>query len=153
MTQGELAQKIGLASHSHIAKIEANQDPVSLNLVIRIAQLLDISTDYLLRDTIPLDAPTQHAISVERDSRVTAGFGTRLKALRLRHQLSQGALARQLGLASRAYIGGLEADRGKLPSLELIVRMADLFGVTTDDLLRGVMPSPTSSAGSGDESV
>jgi transcriptional regulator with XRE-family HTH domain len=146
MTQGELAHKIGLASHSHIAKIEANQDPVSLNLVIRIAQLLDVSTDYLLRDAIPLDAPPQPTISVERASRVEASFGTRLKALRLQNQLSQGALARQLGLASRAYIGGLESDRGKLPSLELVVRMADLFGVTTDDLLRGVMPSPASNA-------
>jgi transcriptional regulator with XRE-family HTH domain len=153
MTQGELAQRIGLASHSHIAKIEADQDPVSLNLVIRIAQLLDVSTDYLLRDTIPLDAPTQPTISVERDSRVAAGFGTRLKALRLQRQLSQGALARQLGLSSRAYIGGLESDRGKLPSLELVVRMADLFGVSTDDLLRGVMSSSANSTEPGDESV
>ncbi len=80
-------------------------------------------------------------------------FGVRLRALRLQHQLSQRDLARTLGLASRAYIGGLESDRGKLPSLELVVRMADLFGVTTDDLLRGVIPLSANSTDPEDESV
>jgi transcriptional regulator with XRE-family HTH domain len=83
-------------------------------------------------------------MSPTSDDQITS-FGNRLRALRLQHQLSQRDLARTLRLASRAYIGGLEADRGKLPSLELVVRMADLFGVTTDDLLRDAIPPSTSS--------
>ena len=35
----------------------------------------------------------------------------------------------------QGYISNLEAGR-KAPSLELVVRVADLFGVTTDYLLR-----------------
>jgi len=149
MTQQELAQKLGDVSQSHIANIEATKDPASLSLVVRIAQCLNASTDYLLRDTIPVEASTLSPANSTFDEQMMS-FGARLRALRLQHQLSQRDLARTLGLASRAYIGGLESDQGKLPSLELVVRMADLFGVTTDDLLRGVMPSPTSNADPGD---
>jgi transcriptional regulator with XRE-family HTH domain len=149
MTQQELAQKLGDVSQSHIANIEATKDPASLILIVRIAQLLVASTDYLLRDTIPLeDSAPLPAMPTSYDQ--LTPFGARLRALRLQHHLSQRDLARTLGLASRAYIGGLESDRGKLPSLELVVRMADLFGVTTDDLLRGVIPPATSSADPGD---
>jgi transcriptional regulator with XRE-family HTH domain len=148
MTQVEIARQIGLESHSHIAKLEGGEAP-SLSTVLRIARLLNASTDYLLRDTIPIEAPIPPLTSPTSDDQITS-FGNRLRALRLQHQLSQRDLARTLGLASRAYIGGLESDRGKLPSLELAVRMADLFGITTDDLLRGVMPSSASSADPGD---
>lgn len=47
---------------------------------------------------------------------------------------SQTILARQLGLTSRAYISTLEAG-DKLPSIELLIQIADLFTVTTDALL------------------
>jgi transcriptional regulator with XRE-family HTH domain len=149
MTQVEMARQIGLESHSHIAKLEGGDAP-SLSTVLGIARLLNISTDYLLRDTIPVEAPVPSLAGSTSDDQLTP-FGARLRALRLQHQLSQRDLARTLGLASRAYIGGLEADRGKLPSLELVVRMADLFGVTIDDLLRGVTPPSRSSADSGNE--
>jgi transcriptional regulator with XRE-family HTH domain len=149
ITQQELAQKLGDVSQSHIANIEASKDPASLSLVVRIAQFLNASTDYLLRDTIPVAASTLPLPGSTPDEAMVS-FGARLRALRLQQQLSQRDLARTLGLASRAYIGGLEADRGKLPSLGLAVRLADLFGVTTDDLLRGVMPASASSADPGD---
>jgi transcriptional regulator with XRE-family HTH domain len=148
MTQVEMARQIGLESHSHIAKLEGGEAP-SLSMVLRIARLLNASTDYLLRDTIPIEAPILPLTSPTSDDQITS-FGNRLRALRLQQHLSQRDLARTLGLASRAYIGGLESDQGKLPSLELVVRMADLFGVTTDDLLRGVMPASARSADPGD---
>jgi transcriptional regulator with XRE-family HTH domain len=44
-------------------------------------------------------------------------------------------LTQYLNLASQAYVSNLEAGR-KTPSPELVVRIADLFGVTTDYLLR-----------------
>jgi len=146
MTQVELAQKLGDVSQSHIANIETTKDPPSLGLIVRIAQLLNASTDYLLRDTIPVEgiAPFLTA-PPQNDEASTASFGAQLRTLRLQRQLSQRDLARHLGLASRTYVGGLEADRGKLPSLELAVRIADFFGVTTDDLLRGVLPAATRS--------
>jgi transcriptional regulator with XRE-family HTH domain len=148
MTQVEMARQIGLESHSHIAKLEGGEAP-SLSMVLRIAQLLTVSTDYFLRDTLPIEGPIEPHISTSFEA--TVPFGTRLRILRLQHQMSQRDLARKLGLTSRAYIGGLEANRGKLPSLELMVRIVDLFGITTDDLLCGVIPPPASSADLGNE--
>lgn len=139
ITQADLAQKVGLASQSHIANVEAGKDTVSLNLVMRVARLLETSTDYLLRDSVPIESLVQRIQATELDD--ATPFGARLRNLRLQHQLSQRDLANRLGLASRAYIAELEAERGKMPSLELVVRIADIFGITTDDLLHGTIPS------------
>jgi transcriptional regulator with XRE-family HTH domain len=142
LTQVDLARQLGLASHSHVAKVEAGEDTVSLSLVIRIARLLSVSTDYLLRDALPVENPVAFSVSVPSNDQALS-FGAQLQTLRLQRQLSQRDLARQLGLASHTYVGGLEADRGKLPSLELTVRIADFFGVTTDTLLSGALPPAT----------
>ena len=53
------------------------------------------------------------------------------------------ALARTLGLENRGYISNLEAGR-KLPSISLVLAIADLFGVTTDDLLHRTVPPEVS---------
>lgn len=143
MTQAELAQKLGLLSQSHIAKIEADDDTASLSLVVHVTQLLNISTDYLLRDDIPVES-TARTVLLTYAGGSEATFGARLRFLRLQNHLTQRQLAQRLGLASRAYIGGLEASQGKLPSMDLIVRIADLFEVTTDALLIGpLLPAPT----------
>jgi len=134
ITQLELAQQLGLEAQSHIAKLEHGFAP-SLDVVVRVAQRLGISIDYLLRDTIPVDSATRllsepiPALGLQPVS-----LGTRLRNLRLQHQLSQADLVHQLGLTARSYISNLEAGR-KAPSIEIIVQIADLFGVTTDDLL------------------
>ena len=96
---------------AHIANLEASRDVPSPEVVIGIARLLSVSIDYLLRDTIPLENLSAPLIGLHDDQ--TKSFGAQLRALRLQHQLSQRDLARTLGLASRAYIGGLESDRGK----------------------------------------
>jgi transcriptional regulator with XRE-family HTH domain len=137
LTQGELAQRLGLASHSHIAKLEANEDAPSLNLAVRAARILQISTDYLLRDTLPIEPIVGITVTASLDRSIAQELGARLKSLRLQHGLRQGDLAHKLHLASRAYISTLEAGQQKLPSIDLIVQIADLFGVTTDDLLQG----------------
>jgi transcriptional regulator with XRE-family HTH domain len=135
LTQAELARKIGLAAHSHIAKLEGGEAP-SLGVLLRIADTLNVSTDYLLRDTIPVEGPVPPLMPTALDEQAIP-FSDRLRELRLHRHLSQRQLADLLGVASRAYIGGLEAGNGKLPSLELVVRIADLFEVSTDYLLQG----------------
>jgi transcriptional regulator with XRE-family HTH domain len=136
LTQVALAQKLGLASYTHITKLEGDQDAPSLDLVVRIAHLFGVSTDYLLRDSIPVDRLiTSTAESTSDLEGVSYRFGKRLRTLRLRRKLTQIELARQLGLARQGYISNIEAGR-KAPSLDLAVQSADLFGVTTDSLLR-----------------
>ena len=135
LTQVNLAQRIGLASHSHIAKLEAGQDRPSLDLVIRIASLFGVTADYLLRDTIPVEA-IQLTV---RDSvgRIDAGaLGARVRALRKQHGLQQVALAQRLDRAGQSGIGKIERGE-KLPSLERLEQIADLFEVSIDSLLFG----------------
>jgi len=135
MTQAELAERLALASHAHIANLEAGCDVASLALVLRVAALFGVSTDYLLRDTIPVEKIAAAAVTTLAAKEETPrSFGPQLRGLRVQHGFTQRELARQLGLARQGYISNLEIGR-KVPSLELVVQIADLFGVTTDYLL------------------
>ena len=62
-------------------------------------------------------------------------LGEKLRYLRTQSHMTQVALAQSLGLAQQGYVSNLEAGR-KMPSLDLLVQIADLFSVTTDYLLR-----------------
>lgn len=62
-------------------------------------------------------------------------FGEKLRILRKQHGMSMRDLAEALGFATHGYIGDLENGRRK-PSLELAVKVADLFNVSVDQLAR-----------------
>jgi len=62
-------------------------------------------------------------------------FGEKLHALRIHHSLTLAELAQQLGYQSHSYINEIEAGR-KTPTTVLVIKVADLFGVSTDALLR-----------------
>jgi transcriptional regulator with XRE-family HTH domain len=146
VTQVELADKLGLASHTHVTKIEAGQRTASLNLVLRAADFFHVTTDYFLRDTIPVEEPRRRdglaaSGSVETDEGHQR-FKATLRALRMRAGLSQSDLARQLGLARHGYISNLETGR-KAPSLDLALQIADQFGLTTDSLFYSTLPMVT----------
>jgi transcriptional regulator with XRE-family HTH domain len=136
MTQGDLAQQLALASHGHITNIETARRIASIDLVLRIATFFGVSTDYLLRDTVAVENVSSYRLSAptfqEPELQV---FGAKLRHLRVREKLSQTDLAHRLALASRAYVSNLEAGR-KMPSLDLVVQISDLFGITTEYLLR-----------------
>ncbi|HEU5101438.1 MAG TPA: helix-turn-helix transcriptional regulator, partial [Roseiflexaceae bacterium] len=89
ITQSELAQQLGLETQSHIAKLEHGVAP-SLDVVVRVAQRLGVSIDYLLRDTITVDAVTTLLTAPIPASGIQpASLGTKLRNLRLQHQWSQ----------------------------------------------------------------
>ncbi len=62
-------------------------------------------------------------------------LGTRIALLRRHAGLSQRSLAEALGVSPSA-VGMYEQAR-RIPSMELLLRMAELFGVSTDLLLTG----------------
>lgn len=64
-------------------------------------------------------------------------LGKKVRKLRERAGLSQTDLAQALGLSesSKGFISEIESGK-KLPKTELVLRLADHFGVTTDYLLR-----------------
>jgi transcriptional regulator with XRE-family HTH domain len=62
-------------------------------------------------------------------------FPEKLRTLRKRHTLTQQQLADQLGITSGVYISDLESGKRR-PGVELLFKIADLFGVTADQLAR-----------------
>ena len=62
-------------------------------------------------------------------------LGARIALLRSQKAMSQQALARELGISASA-VGMYEQGRRE-PSLQTVVKLAELFDVSTDYLLRG----------------
>ena len=69
-------------------------------------------------------------------------FGNNLSRLRKKRRLSQAQLAAAIGLSasSKGYISELESGK-KRPSTELLLKLADYFSVSTDDLLGRTSPA------------
>ena len=61
-------------------------------------------------------------------------FGEKVHTLRLRQKMTQWDLAHALGYAAQSYIHEIETGK-KQPTAELVVKVARLFHVTTDQLL------------------
>jgi transcriptional regulator with XRE-family HTH domain len=62
-------------------------------------------------------------------------FGEKLHQLRTYRQLSMQQLASLVGYSSHGYISELEAGK-KLPTVELVLKLARLFDIPTDVLLK-----------------
>lgn len=62
-------------------------------------------------------------------------FGEKLHILRSRRGMTVRELTRALGYTGYGYIHSIELGKGK-PTVELALRIALLFSVTTDQLLR-----------------
>ncbi|MBV7329234.1 helix-turn-helix domain-containing protein [Chloroflexi bacterium TSY] len=62
-------------------------------------------------------------------------FGEKLRRLRQEQSLTVRQLASLMNMKSHSHITDMENGRS-LPSVELLVKLADFFQVTTDQLLR-----------------
>lgn len=62
-------------------------------------------------------------------------LGSKVKTLRESANLSLRELASKLGVSSYSHLAEIEAGKSR-PSVDLLLKMADYFGVTTDQLLR-----------------
>ena len=60
-------------------------------------------------------------------------FGRRLAALRKQHNLTQVELGKKIGLTQKAI--DYYERRAVKPSIELLTKLSEIFGVSTDDLL------------------
>jgi transcriptional regulator with XRE-family HTH domain len=70
-----------------------------------------------------------------QDNRGVSRFGEKLKTLRANRGMTLQEVATSLGHSAHGYISELEAGK-KQPTVVLVLRVAELFGVTTDELLR-----------------
>ena len=62
-------------------------------------------------------------------------FGEKMRVLRKRSGLSVRGLAREFGYNSHSYISEIETGK-KGQSIEFVIRIADRFGVSVDQLVR-----------------
>lgn len=68
-------------------------------------------------------------------------FGDKLRALRLKHNMTLKQLAEAVGQSAHGYISELEAGKKK-PTVEFVLRIARLFNVSTDELLKDELELP-----------
>ena len=138
LSQLELARRLGLAQHTHVNHIEAGRRAASLGLLLRIADVLSVTTDYLLRDSILVEQPVATLVPQAASNSLKL-FGAKIYFLRSRRGITQTDLTKLLGLSSQGYISKLEAGT-KEPSLNLVVQIAESFGVTIEYLLSDTIP-------------
>lgn len=62
-------------------------------------------------------------------------FGQKLHRLRVENDLTLQELSRDLGYATHSHLIALEQGK-KVPTVELVLKVANLFGVSTDVLIR-----------------
>ena len=81
-----------------------------------------------------------------------AKLGKKVCLLREAAGITQTELALSLGLSprSKGFISEVESSR-KLPSVELVVQLAERFGVSTDYLLRDDLPIQAIDAGADNQ--
>jgi transcriptional regulator with XRE-family HTH domain len=144
-TRTELAQQLGFISRAHIANLETGRDVPSLSIAVRLAEHLDVTLDSLLRDDREFEVVQRLSAPPAHDETVLASFRERLRALRRQRTMKQWQLADALQLGTRAYISDLEIGR-RLPSIELVIKIADFFEVTIDSLFQPTQASANTEA-------
>jgi transcriptional regulator with XRE-family HTH domain len=69
-TQDALGNRLD-CSQAYVSKLESSHKPPTVELVIRVANLFDVSTDYLLRDSVAVkradDTPKKSLRRARRD--------------------------------------------------------------------------------------
>jgi len=65
-------------------------------------------------------------------------LGPKIRALRKRRGITLKELALTLGFPSHSYVSEIERGK-KTPTTEMIIKIADVFGVTVDQLVRDEM--------------
>lgn len=55
MTLKELATQMGLQAHGYLSEVESGKKRPSIELVLKVARLFDVTTDELLKDEIDLE--------------------------------------------------------------------------------------------------
>lgn len=73
-------------------------------------------------------------------------FGEKLRELRMTNKIPMTDLAAQLGYMSHGYISEIENGK-KQPTVEFVLKVAHLFQVSTDQLLKDELEVSTNTEG------
>ena len=123
LSQVELAKKLNVSKQS-VSNWENDNILPSIEMLVEIAKLFSVSTDYLLG----LDD-----LHTEETLYPLLPFHERLRNLLKSHGISQGKLQRELPLSSSALYGWLSGKRQ--PALVSLVRLCEYFDCSVDYLI------------------
>ncbi len=133
MSQIDVGRSLSLAASTFVNHLEAHRKAPSVEVVLGVANLFEVSIDYLTQDLLPIVPPTASKLG---PSPVPPQLvGEKIKHLRKQRRFTQVILSEQLELATQAHISHLESGR-HVASLVLVLRITQLFNVSTDYLLR-----------------
>ncbi|MFZ4656766.1 MAG: helix-turn-helix domain-containing protein [Caldilineaceae bacterium] len=128
----ELSTQLGYASHSYLTALEKNERKPSADVILKLADLFDVTTDQLMRDEFDLDE--DDSAGQQEAGRQVKRIGEKLQMLRLRLGLTMIQLAEHLE-TSHAQISWIESGL-RTPSSELLLKMSLFFEVSANRLLR-----------------
>uniref|UniRef100_UPI003F68C74F helix-turn-helix domain-containing protein n=1 Tax=Streptococcus pluranimalium TaxID=82348 RepID=UPI003F68C74F len=131
-TQADIAKEIGITQGAYQKWETGSREPSFENL-IKLAKILDTTPDYLLGYGSTKANVTFFQRSEEQNLKMESSLGTRLKYLRKKKKFTQVQLSSSINVKQGSYANWENGKRE--PSLENVVRLAKLFGVTTDYLL------------------
>lgn len=133
-TQAELAQQLDIGRPELTHLETGRRFPRTISFVLRTAALFEVTAEYLLNEAISVDDMKCSTWPPSASKGVLIRFGEKLLQLRTAKGQTQTELAQALMMRSQAHISLLEANRAE-PSVERIMRLAEFFDVTTDELL------------------
>jgi len=126
----ELNEYCGL-NRNTIAVSANSKTGLSAKILSNVSEILGCSADYLLGKTDNFNVLSSN--SNGSDNTEKNSFGSRLKELRLRKQITQEQLATYLGV-SKSAVGMWEGEKRE-PDLETVLKVADYFEVSVEYLL------------------
>lgn len=134
-TQIEVAEHLGI-SRAALTNLEAGRRfPRLVSFVLRTVYLFEVQSEYILNDAISLtDIRTSTTWPHTANQGTLLYFGDKLRQLRTFRSWTQVDLIRALNTKAQAHISLLESGQVP-PSATLVIQVANLFSITSDDLL------------------
>lgn len=130
MTQGELADLLN-TTQVQISLYETGKDEPTPELLEKVAEIFDVTTDYLSGKTPAKDA----SVDTEADT-----LAQRIKVIRVYYDKSQEEFAKDLSISQSALSS---IEHGTIPSAEVIQKLGKM-GFSLEWLLYGENNQPTS---------
>lgn len=129
LRQSDLAKIVGCGAQ-HISDMERGRRGCSADMLVILAQVLRVSTDYLLIGASLPAAVTDGAIDWRK-------FGSRLKTVRIERKMTQKELLTEMSYSRNQHISELE--QGDLHcSITCLSELIQLLGTNADYLLFGI---------------
>lgn len=128
LNQREFADIIGV-SNGAVAMWETNKRQPDLQTLVKIASFYDVSVDYLLSNEDCVY--TEEATSSKNTQNIA--LGERLRQIRSLNNYTMSELSQKLGITIQSLTSYERGNR--LPSLDLLIKLADFYGISLDTLV------------------